>query len=483
MRALAVDEECRGAVRARLDGESEDQECAQAPLPEEGCEDAAHADDDGQDDAPGDDRPDQGRVRQPARAMVRQEAHEALVRAVDATVMDDHSRHEQPEQDRHGRDRDEREDDSCEERAHRMAADPRSRRAAARRRSAPRRGPVPHSREGVRPGACRGRFVADGDCFSGYKRVLPGSVCDVGGSRVENPRGMLVRSTHKPSERIRPFRFSSISSQLSPVWLPPFSPSEWYARSSVTPVRPALETARAVGEAVRPHPTLRRLLVRRLDRSVATGFLLTLALACSLVGGVLLGVLAYLVRSVPAVQNVDNSVAGWGFDHRTSLSTSGLHAITRARKHPGRGRSRARCSRRSISTAPAAAGRCRSSSPSWQEWRLLMHGVKDLVGRVRPALDPAAASLGPSFPSGHSATAAAFYAAAALILGRTLQQRRTASPDRARRRNRRRGRRKPRAPRPPLALRRRRRPRTRMGLVRALRRHCSAADSSGRQRP
>jgi len=54
---------------------------------------------------------------------------------------------------------------------------------------------------------------------------------------------------------------------------------------------------------------------------------------------------------------------------------------------------------------------------------LLMHGVKDLVGRVRPAFDPAAASLGPSFPSGHSATSAAFYAAAALILGRTLQQR------------------------------------------------------------
>jgi membrane-associated phospholipid phosphatase len=52
-----------------------------------------------------------------------------------------------------------------------------------------------------------------------------------------------------------------------------------------------------------------------------------------------------------------------------------------------------------------------------------MLGVKDLVGRVRPTLDPAAASLGPSFPSGHSATAAAFYAAAALIVGRRLPRR------------------------------------------------------------
>ena len=44
--------------------------------------------------------------------------------------------------------------------------------------------------------------------------------------------------------------------------------------------------------------------------------------------------------------------------------------------------------------------------------------VKDLVDRVRPTLNPVAATLGPSFPSGHSSTAAALYAAAALLLGR-----------------------------------------------------------------
>lgn len=198
--------------------------------------------------------------------------------------------------------------------------------------------------------------------------------------------------------------------------------TEWYARSSIAPVRPTLEAARSVGEAVRPHPTLRRLLVRRLDRSVTTGFLLTLALACSLVGGVLLGVLVYLVRSVPALQNVDNAVAGWSYDHRAPLSTSGLHAIT------------------DLGSIQVVVGLSLLLA-AWDVYRtrnrwalpflltvmagmeLLTHGVKDLVERVRPALDPAAASLGPSFPSGHSATAAAFYAAAALILGRTLQQR------------------------------------------------------------
>ena len=198
--------------------------------------------------------------------------------------------------------------------------------------------------------------------------------------------------------------------------------AEWYARSSVTPASPALEAGRAIGEAVRPHRTLRRLLVQRLDRSVVTGFLLTFALACALVGGVVLAVLVYLVRSVPAVQHVDNSVADWGHAHATAYSTNGLHAITQLGSIEivvG------------LAIAVAAVDFYRTRS-RWSlpfllsvlvGMELLMHAVKDLVERVRPALNPAAASLGPSFPSGHSATSAAFYAAAALILGRTLRRR------------------------------------------------------------
>ena len=49
---------------------------------------------------------------------------------------------------------------------------------------------------------------------------------------------------------------------------------------------------------------------------------------------------------------------------------------------------------------------------------LLTMTVKQLADRVRPAFNPVAATLGPSFPSGHSATAAAFYATAALLIGR-----------------------------------------------------------------
>jgi undecaprenyl-diphosphatase len=141
----------------------------------------------------------------------------------------------------------------------------------------------------------------------------------------------------------------------------------------------------------------------------------------TLVGGLVLGVLALLVRRVAVIQHVDNSVAAWGHDHRSPLSTSGLKAITELGNIKvvigfaivlvivDAFRRRNRWS--FLFLAAVLAG---------MEASMLV--VKDIVGRVRPTLNPAAATLGPSFPSGHSATAAAFYAAAALIIGRTLRR-------------------------------------------------------------
>lgn len=54
---------------------------------------------------------------------------------------------------------------------------------------------------------------------------------------------------------------------------------------------------------------------------------------------------------------------------------------------------------------------------------LLTTLIKDAVNRVRPELDPIAATLGPSFPSGHSSYSAAFFAAAAFLLGRGRSRR------------------------------------------------------------
>ncbi len=198
-----------------------------------------------------------------------------------------------------------------------------------------------------------------------------------------------------------------------------FLAARWFVRSSVIPPRPAEEVARAVGEAVRPHSRLRRFLVRRLDRTVATGFLLTFAVAVAVLGGVALGVLALLVRRVGFINHIDRSVAAWGYDHRGASSTSALHAVTDLG-------SLQIVIALAVVVVAVDAFRSRSAWPfvflltvlAGEE--LAMHVVKGLVDRVRPTLNPAAASLGPSFPSGHSSTAAAFYAAAALIIGRRL---------------------------------------------------------------
>jgi undecaprenyl-diphosphatase len=201
-----------------------------------------------------------------------------------------------------------------------------------------------------------------------------------------------------------------------------FLAARWFARSGATPERPSMEVARALGETVKPHPGSRRLLARRLDREVASGLLLTLALSVTILGGLALGVLAVVVRRVPLVQHVDNSVAAWGFDHRSGPSTTGLHAIT------------------DLGSIQVVVGLAILLAlldflRTRNRWTLLFlavvlvgmelaqHGVKDLVGRLRPTLVAAAAQLGPSFPSGHSATAAAFYAAAALVVGRWLRRR------------------------------------------------------------
>src|SRR5580765_3411319 len=104
--------------------------------------------------------------------------------------------------------------------------------------------------------------------------------------------------------------------------------ARWYARSNVTPPRPAEDAARAVAAEIRQHSRLRRLVARRLDPSVTTGLLMTLALALTLIGGLLLGILALLVRRVAAIQHLDNSVAAWGYDHGGAASTRGLKVIT-----------------------------------------------------------------------------------------------------------------------------------------------------------
>jgi hypothetical protein len=94
------------------------------------------------------------------------------------------------------------------------------------------------------------------------------------------------------------------------------------------PTRPTQAATEAVGHTLAHHSRLRRLLVQRLDPGVATGLALTLALGAILVGGLVLAVLAYLVRSSDRLVELDESVAQWGFDHASNLSDDGLKVVT-----------------------------------------------------------------------------------------------------------------------------------------------------------
>jgi membrane-associated phospholipid phosphatase len=77
--------------------------------------------------------------------------------------------------------------------------------------------------------------------------------------------------------------------------------------------------------------------------------------------------------------------------------------------------------------------------------------IKGIVDRARPTIDPLAAHLGPSFPSGHSSTAAALFAALALLAGGDGRRARVRSWSESRS-GWRRGRLQPRAARPALGI-------------------------------
>jgi membrane-associated phospholipid phosphatase len=193
------------------------------------------------------------------------------------------------------------------------------------------------------------------------------------------------------------------------AWRYPYSASRESA--------PTFQVAREAGQRVRRHPRLRAALSARLDPEKATGLALSLALILVFGAGLVLAVLAVIVRSHQDLAGIDSSVANWGDRHASGASTDGLKLITDLG---------ATWTVVIVGGAIALAelGRTRS------RWivpfllavvvgdKLLTETIKHLVDRVRPDLNPVAATLGPSFPSGHSSTAAAFWAAAALVVGR-----------------------------------------------------------------
>jgi len=184
------------------------------------------------------------------------------------------------------------------------------------------------------------------------------------------------------------------------------------------PTAQAQTTAEHVVEVeLERHPWLLRLVRERLDPATATGLVLTLALGLVIVGGILVGALAYLMRNSDRLVDSDRAVGEWGVEHATSWSTDALELVTEL----------------GSSTYVIPAMIVLALFEYWRvpnRWMpvflatvvfgeiLVVNTVKELLDRVRPEFDAIAETLGPSFPSGHSGIAAAFYAGAALVLAR-----------------------------------------------------------------
>ena len=96
----------------------------------------------------------------------------------------------------------------------------------------------------------------------------------------------------------------------------------------LTPGSPTLAIAREIGETAESRPRLRALADARLDPAAATGLALTFALVIAIGGGVLLGVLAYLVRTNSFLTGIDNGVAKWGYRHASPSEMHVLNDVT-----------------------------------------------------------------------------------------------------------------------------------------------------------
>jgi undecaprenyl-diphosphatase len=155
----------------------------------------------------------------------------------------------------------------------------------------------------------------------------------------------------------------------------------------------------------------------RTNPAVATGLALSAAVAVVIGGGFGIAVLAYLIRGNAALADIDSSAAQWGNDHATELSTRVITWITDLGDWPIV----------PLIAIPVLVYELRRRPNLFPLLflvlvfagdKLVTNAIKDLIDRARPTLNPIAETLGPSFPSGHAATAASFYAALALILAR-----------------------------------------------------------------
>jgi undecaprenyl-diphosphatase len=181
-------------------------------------------------------------------------------------------------------------------------------------------------------------------------------------------------------------------------------------------VDPAAPPGRAVAHEIEQRPGLAHTLARRTNPATATGLALTVSVVIIGIAAVVFGVLLAIARADELTQ-FDLGPAEWAADNATDASTAYLRTMTwlggtavviplavlvgilEYRRRPARAIP--------VFLILVVGGQS-----------LIVNSIKWTVERVRPDIGPLAGFAGTSFPSGHSAAAAACYAAFALLIGR-----------------------------------------------------------------
>lgn len=165
------------------------------------------------------------------------------------------------------------------------------------------------------------------------------------------------------------------------------------------------------------HPALQRFLLARRDASTATGWLLTLALVVIAVLTLFVGLLLEMVQTNRGFARWDDAAARWGAAHTTGTAEGVMKAITQLGNTPVL----------AVLMVLVAVIEYRRLPTRAVPFFLLTvmaaelavnNSIKIVVGRERPDIARLVHANGFSFPSGHTAAAAAAYAAIALVVGR-----------------------------------------------------------------
>jgi undecaprenyl-diphosphatase len=178
----------------------------------------------------------------------------------------------------------------------------------------------------------------------------------------------------------------------------------------------------SIRREVRAHAGLAAFLRSRVDPAAATGLALTRALALVLGGAVAIGALLVMVQHNAGLAHYDLGAARWGGAHATSGSTQFLRNVSLLGGTPV-------MIAAAVVVAAAEYARTRTAAIFGFVMLVVVGQVvvtnvtKVLVDRSRPNIDRLTGFSGASFPSGHAATAAATFAAVALILSRGRSRR------------------------------------------------------------